>query len=300
MFKSKSKRIMAKVLSFIVCASCAASVLSGCTRRIEEEPPVSETLPTQPSITTVPTTPEPVTTPVTTLPPEPEPLEKYQEYYERNNEFVGWIQIPTIKHSNGDLYVDYPVVQADDNSKYIDLDFDGNKSKSGAIYADYKVPITATDHADNITLFGHSMANGTYFRKVLDYKNGVDFVKKHYVINFDTRWEENQYVVVACFLIGIYDWQDDEPLFEYFKCRNFDTEEDYNYFYENIMHRSYYLSDIECHYGDEFLTLSTCTYDFDDSRYVVVARKVREGEDISGYADTYVKNKNRHKPSIVD
>ena len=269
-------------------------------RDVQEEPPVSETLPTQPSITTVPTTPEPVTTPVTTLPPEPEPLEKYQEYYERNNEFVGWIQIPTIKHSNGDLYVDYPVVQADDNSKYIDLDFDGNKSKSGAIYADYKVPITATDHADNITLFGHSMANGTYFRKVLDYKNGVDFVKKHYVINFDTRWEENQYVVVACFLIGIYDWQDDEPLFEYFKCRNFDTEEDYNYFYENIMHRSYYLSDIECHYGDEFLTLSTCTYDFDDSRYVVVARKVREGEDISGYADTYVKNKNRHKPSIVD
>ena len=242
MFKSKSKRIIAKVLSFIVCVSCAASVLSGCTRRIEEEPQVSETLPTQPSITTVPTTPEPVTTPVTTLPPEPDPLEKYQEYYERNNEFVGWIQIPTIKHSNGDLYVDYPVVQAKDNSKYIDKDFDGKKSKSGAIYADYKIPITATDHADNITLFGHSMANGTYFRKVLDYKNGVDFVKKHYVINFDTRWEENQYVVVACFLIGIYDWQDDEPLFEYFKCRNFDTEEDYNYFYENIMHRSYYLS----------------------------------------------------------
>ena len=300
MFKSKSKRIIAKVLSFIVCVSCAASVLSGCTRRIEEEPQVSETLPTQPSITTVPTTPEPVTTPVTTLPPEPDPLEKYQEYYERNNEFVGWIQIPTIKHSNGDLYVDYPVVQAKDNSKYIDKDFDGKKSKSGAIYADYKIPITATDHADNITLFGHSMANGTYFRKVLDYKNGVDFGKKHYVINFDTRWEENQYVVVACFLIGIYDWQDDEPLFEYFKCRNFDTEEDYNYFYENIMHRSYYLSDIECHYGDEFLTLSTCAYDFDDSRYVVVARKVREGEDISGYADTYVKNKNRHKPSIVD
>ena len=300
MFKSMSKRIIAKVLSFVVCVSCAASVLSGCTRRIEEEPPVSETLPTQPSITTVPTTPEPVTTPATTLPPEPEPLEKYKEYYERNNEFVGWIQIPTIKHSNGDLYVDYPVVQAKDNQKYIDKDFDGKKSKSGAIYADYKIPITATNHADNITLFGHSMADKTFFRRVLDYKKGVDFVKENYVINFDTRWEENQYVVVACFLIGIYEWQDDEPLFEYFKCRNFDTEEDYNYLYDNIMLRSDYLSDIECHYGDEFISLSTCAYDFDDSRYVVVARKVREGEDISGYPDTYVKNKNRHRPSILD
>ncbi len=300
MFSSKAKSVCEKAVSFIVCASCVLSVLSGCAKKIDEESPDSETLPIQPSVTTVPTTAEPATAPTTTSPPEPEPLEKYLEYYERNNEFVGWIQIPTITHSNGDLYIDYPVVQASDNNKYIDLDFDGNKSKSGTIYADYKVPITATSHADNITLFGHSMANGTYFRKVLDYKSGVDFVKKNYIINFDTRWEENQYVVVACFLIGIYDWQDDEPLFEYFKCRNFDTEEDYNYFYENIMYRSYYLSDIECHYGDEFLTLSTCAYDFDDSRYVVVARKVREGEDISGYADTYVKNSNRHKPSILD
>ncbi len=302
MFSSKAKRLYTKIILLGVCASMALSVLSGCTKKIDEEPPAPDTLPTVPEVTTAPTTDtEPITTPPTTLPPEPEPepLEKYLEYYERNNEFVGWIKIPTIKHSNGDLYVDYPVVQAKDNIKYIDKDFDGNKSKSGAIYADYKVPITATDHADNITLFGHSMADKTFFRRVLDYKKGVDFVKKNYIINFDTRWEENQYVVVACFLIGIYEWQDDEPLFEYFKCRNFDTEEDYNYFYDNIMLRSDYLSDIECHYGDEFITLSTCAYDFDDSRYVVVARKVREGEDISGYADTYVKNKNRHRPSNV-
>ena len=65
------------------------------------------------------------------------------------------------------------------------------------------------------------------------------------------------------------------------------------------MYRSYYLSDIECEYGDEFLTLSTCAYDFEDSRFVVVARKVRENEDISGYQDSYVKNPDRHKPSNV-
>lgn len=300
--KSVKKLLLKRSLVFMMAALLAITMMSGCTEEIPDTPDPIPTAPTEPQepVTTPPTT---VTEPTTTEPPPPpppEPLEKYQEYYEQNNDFVGWISIPSMKRSSGKLYIDYPVVQAEDNLKYIDTGFDGKKSKAGAIYADYKIPITATDHADNITLFGHSMADKTFFRKVLDYKNGVDFVKEHYLINFDTRWEENQYVVVACFLIGIYDWQDDEPLFEYFKCRNFDTEEDFNYFYENIMYRSYYLSDIECHYGDEFISLSTCAYDFDDSRYVVVARKVREGEDISSYPDSYVKNKNRHKPSILD
>lgn len=286
-------RFAAGALAMII----AVSMLSGCQKKIDDEPDPSVTQPT-----TTPSTQPPKTeaTTVTTLPPEPEPLEKYLEFYEQNNEFVGWISIPSLTNSRGEMYIDYPVVQADDNSKYIDTDFYGEESKSGAIYADYKVPITATSHADNITLFGHSMADGTYFRHIIDYREGVDFVKEHYLINFDTRWEENQYVVVACFLIGIYEWQDDEPLFEYFKCRNFETEEDFNYFYDNIMYRSYYLSDIDCEWGDEFITLSTCAYDFDDSRFVVVARKVRDGEDISGYADTYVKNPDRHRPSILD
>ncbi len=280
--------------ALFLAAVMALSVFTACSKQIEEEPEVTEGTTVATEVTTAPTT----TTEATTEPePEPEMLEKYVEYYELNNDFVGWISIPGLTDSSGDMYIDYPVVQADDNSEYLELSFEREKSSAGCIYADYKVPITATSHADNITLYGHSMANGTYFRHLLDYKNGVDVVQDSYIINFDTLWEENQYVIVACFLIGIYEWQDSEPLFEYYKCRNFDTEEDYNYFYENIMLRTYYNSNVECEYGDEFLTLSTCAYDFDDSRWVVVARKVREGEDTSGY--TYEKNSSRHKPDSV-
>lgn len=150
-------RFAAGALAMII----AVSMLSGCQKKIDDEPDPSVTQPT-----TTPSTqpPETEATTVTTLPPEPEPLEKYLEFYEQNNEFVGWISIPSLTNSRGEMYIDYPVVQADDNSKYIDTDFYGEESKSGAIYADYKVPITATSHADNITLFGHSMADGTYFR----------------------------------------------------------------------------------------------------------------------------------------
>lgn len=293
----RNKILRAAALS--AAAVIASASLAGCGKKIEPEPEV--TTPPVTKVTEATTVPTTVTEVTTTEPPpvEPDPLEKYLEYYEENNDFVGWIRIDGITHSNGDPWIDYPVVQGDDNSYYIDHSFENKKSSSGAIYADYKIPITGLDMADNVTLYGHSMKNGTFFRHLLDYETtSTKTINKAYIINFDTRWEEAQYVIVSCFQIGIYDWQDDLPLFEYFKCRNFDTEDDYNYFYENIMLRSFFTSDVECEFGDQFLTLSTCEYNIgDDSRFVVVARKVREGEDPSVYAGTYEFNEHRHRPS---
>ena len=36
---------------------------------------------------------------------------------------------------------------------------------------------------------------------------------------------------------------------------------------------------MDVEYGDEFLTLSTCSNEFSNSRFAVFARKVRDGED---------------------
>lgn len=290
-----------KVISVVLTGALTLSMLSSCSN-VEDQPDPSVTdTPTTvaPEVTTLPTTTEIVTT----TEPIPEPLSKYAEYYEQNNDFIGWLCIPNLTDSKGNPYIDYAIVQTDDNTFYLDKDFDKKSSSAGWIYADYKIPITATSHADNITMYGHSMKDGSFFRHLLDYKSsskGLDLINKAYTVNFATRWEENEYIIVSCFLIGIYERQDDEPLFEYFKCRQLNTEEEFNYFYENIMYRSYYLSDVECEFGDEFITLSTCAYDFSDSRFVVVARKVRDGEDTSKYKGTYTKNRDKHMPSILD
>ena len=273
--------------------------MAGCGKTIDETP--KETLPaeTKPSIVTLPPETTTEATTVTEPPPpvEPDPLEKYMEYYEQNNDFVGWIRIDGITHSNGEPWIDYPVVQADDNSYYLDKNFEQKKSAKGTIYADYKVPITGLDMADNVTLYGHSNKDGSFFRHILDYQTSdTSLINEAYIINFDTRWEEAQYVIVSCFLVGIREDQDDIPLFEYFKCRNFDTEEEYNYFYDNIMLRNYYTTEVDCQYGDQFLSLSTCAYTISDSRFVVVARKLREGENPAQYAGTYGRNREKHMP----
>lgn len=288
-----------KRTALIALVSSIALNMAGCGNRVEETPENTQPVQTAPHIETV----VPVTTEATTVatkpppPVEPDPLEKYAEYYEQNNDFVGWIRIDGITHSNGEPWIDYPVVQTTDNDYYLDKNFEKKKSAKGTIYADYKVPITGLNMADNVTLYGHSNKDGSFFRHILDYQTSdTSKINNAYIINFDTRWEEAQYVIVSCFLVGIYEEQDDIPLFEYFKCRNFDTEEDYNYFYDNIMLRNYYISPVDCQYGDQFLTLSTCAYTISDSRFVVVARKVRDGEDPSVYAGQYERNRDKHMP----
>ncbi len=46
------------------------------------------------------------------------------------------------------------------------------------------------------------------------------------------------------------------------------------------MSRSQIITTVDYRYGDRFITLSTCSNEFSNSRFVVVARKVRDGEDV--------------------
>ena len=57
-----------------------------------------------------------------------------------------------------------------------------------------------------------------------------------------------------------------------------DTEEEFN-FYIDCCKRSWCIdTGIDVKYGDQLLTLSTCYADWDNSRFIVVARKLRDGE----------------------
>lgn len=75
----------------------------------------------------------PLTTNTTFLPVEGETASvpaEYQEYYNRNNDFVGWINIDGTE-------IDYPVVQADDNDYYLNHNFDREKESRGTVFMDY-------------------------------------------------------------------------------------------------------------------------------------------------------------------
>lgn len=226
----------------------------------------------------------------------PKRLARFDELYALNPDIIGWLRIDGIYIEDTDeLAIDYPVLQTTDNEYYLEKDFFGEEQDYGALYADYRANLTGIGRSSNVTIYGHNMKTEYYFHHLRDYNRvSPTFVSDHRLINFSTLYEENEYIVIAYFFVSTNEEDDNQPLFSYHNCVEFNTMADFDYWYKNVMYRNYYKTDIDCNIDDEYLTLSTCSFEITDSRYVLVARRLRPGEDPSQY--TYESNPDRHMP----
>ena len=182
----------------------------------------------------------------------------------------GWLIIP-------DTNIDYVVTQgtAANPNYYLDKDIHGNYSKAGTLYLDINGSVEAS--TKNLVIHGHNMVSTEekMFHYLLEYKK-TSYYKEHPLINFDTIYSTGQWKVFAVFISNGSD--DKEPLFDYRKATFNDSSEFLNFVYQ-IRIRSILNTDVDINEDDQLLCLSTCSYEVDNYRTVVVARKVREGED---------------------
>ena len=117
-------------------------------------------------------------------------LPGYKDIYDQNNDTVGWIKMEGTK-------INYPVLQTpSDPNYYLYRDFDKKQSKRGSIYAWGDADINKP--SDNITLFGHHMADGSMFACLNDYTS-KDAWDKNNLIFFDTLTEYHTYKIFAVF-----------------------------------------------------------------------------------------------------
>ena len=209
-------------------------------------------------------------------------LPKFAKYYAANQDFKGWITIPNSK-------VDYPVVQTDDNDYYLRRDFYKKPNNNGVIFADYRSNLDPSSQSTNTVLYGHNIRGGRFFQQITKYKD-LAFYKQSPVITFDTVYEEAKYKVVSAFIVNVNGQQDNGNVFDYHNFINAQSDEHFNWFIEEIRRRSIINTPVDVLPTDKLLTLSTCTYEFDDARFVVVARKVRPGESTTVDVSKAVKN----------
>lgn len=187
-------------------------------------------------------------------------MDRYASLYEENHDLAGWLTIDG-------MVIDYPVMQCEDDEYYLHHDFYGNDSKYGCLYvrgmADIHTPGT------NFVIYGHNMKDGAMFGDLDLYKE-ERFYREHPTISFDTLYEERSYEIVAVFLSQVYGPEED--VFKYYQFYQADTQEEFDYFYDNIKELSLYDTGVTAEFGDTFLTLSTCAYHVQDGRLAVVAK----------------------------
>lgn len=192
---------------------------------------------------------------------------KYARLYATNKDFVGYLEAKGVNLS-------LPIVQAENDSKYLERNFYGKSTKYGCPFVTHVNNIVELDQ--NTIIFGHHMNNGTVFGALDAYKK-IDGFKSAPVITFNTLYKDYSWKVVAAFITNAYEKDDNGYLFRYYFA-SLSTQDRFAAYLNEMSQRSLYDTGVDVLPTDKLLTLSTCSHEFTDARFVVVARLVRPGE----------------------
>lgn len=190
---------------------------------------------------------------------------KVKKLQEENNDVIGWIEIEGTN-------INYPVLQGRNNEYYMTHNYKKKKSKNGSIFLtkdyDWTIP------SSNLLIYGHNLNNGTMFQELLKYSN-KKFYEKHPIIRFTTTQEDAEYEIISAFKSRVY-YKSEKNVFRYYYFVNAKTKEEYNEFIENAKKESLYNIDSTAKYGEQLITLSTCSYHVEDGRFAVIGRKIEK------------------------
>lgn len=217
----------------------------------------------------------------------------WDELLKINDEIIGWIQIDKTK-------IDYPVLwhKGDDinGQFYLNHNYKRDYDSYGCIFLDYRC--TKGIDSKNIVLHGHHMNDGSMFGNLMNYggtAGNLDFYKSAPTINFDTPKGEGTYKIISVFKTNTLSSQGE---FFNYMVGNFQNEKDFMNYVYNVRVRSMINCPVDVNEDDELLTLSTCSYEFTNFRTVVVARRVRIGEDKKVDVSKASVNKNAVWPQV--
>ncbi len=248
---------------------------------------------------TVQTVTEPVLQPADPEEPEvrvPKPImANAQELLNINKDTIGYVRIPN-------THIDNVVVQRkteDGNDYYLNHNFKDKKAQCGTIFLDKRCTLTDYEQSDNLILYGHNQADGTMFGEMDYYRWDLNYYKKNPLIYFNSNYEEGVYKIIASFVTNVEPEHDNGNVFDYHNYVDFDDENyTYDTFIDEVLKRSTIITGTDVNEDDKFLTLSTCSTEWEPSRHVIVARKVRPGESTEVDLSLFSINPNPKWPAI--
>ena len=172
----------------------------------------------------------------------------------KNPDIVGWVTVPNTK-------ADYPFVQGADNEQYLHLDLNHRQSAAGSIFMDAR---NNPDFSDfNSIIYGHHMRNGSMFGSLQSFDNRA-FFDDHttgtiFLTNVTYDIEFMAFAIIS---------PDDAVIYN----TAISADSDKIAFLDHVATIARHYRDIGAAPGDRIVTLSTCSYEFDNARLVLIGR----------------------------
>ena len=171
-----------------------------------------------------------------------------------NGDYQLWLYAP-------DTPIDYPVVQCRSNSYYLERMFNRKQNPAGTLFIDMRNLPGFRD--PNTLIYGHHMRDGSMFHSLTDY-DAPGFYDAHPYMLAVSEGEIRLIEVFAGYVTNSRDHCYDIALSD---------EADMRAFVEEARRKSYFASHVEIDCAaDRLVTLSTCAYNFDNARCVVIGR----------------------------
>lgn len=220
--------------------------------------------------------------------------EKLKALYSENNDLAGWLTID----GTG---IDYPIVQESDNKHYLsNHNVYDESARYGTPFLDFRC--SKTELSKNTIIYGHRMKNGTHFGLLEEFAD-IEHYKKHPVIHYETLSGSYTFKVYAAFYATTQGNADSGYVFDYYNPKM--SNESFKGYIQLLNQYALYTTDAGLESSDKIITLSTCAHVYDNlkdggvnTRFVVVGRLLREGENEAVDTEKVTVNSDYRRPQI--
>ncbi len=184
-------------------------------------------------------------------PPEYAPIRvDFEQLQNESPEIIGWLYC-------ADTPIHYPIVHHANNDYYLDRLPDGTFSPGGSIFLECK---NQPDFSDwNNILYGHHMMDDSMFGSLTEYRR-QDYADAHPVLYLLTPKQDYRIDIIGGYT-------------------TISTSDTYAIAYDEIgrdelvekaVKNSEFQPAAQAAPGERLITLSTCTYEYDEARFVII------------------------------
>lgn len=171
-----------------------------------------------------------------------------------NPEVRGWINVYGTQ-------IDYPLLQTEDNKKYLDHNALGDYVVTGSIFMDYRCNPDFNDF--NTIIYGHHVPSGVMFGEIKKFTDQAFFDSHKYgSIFYDGK--EKGLEIFGILEVDAYDTQIYHTVGE--------NEAEDQAYYQYLLSKAKYKRDVAVSASDKIVLLSTCFVDVTNGRHILLAK----------------------------